>query len=117
VYSSLRRDTTRFKPAGAGEFEIVVPSDAEVLQVIAEAELEHEFAGLKFLVTRYGAAWQTKIQELLERGLLEKYQVDNPKNPEFRTSAIRIVRQAPEVRAVLLPETVRALERKIGYAS
>ncbi len=107
VYSSLKRDA-RFVSVGAGEFEIRSPADEEVLRVVAQAQIEHEFAGLKFLADRHG--WHMKLAELIERGMLEKYQVPNRKNPEFPTSALRVVTESPEVRALLATDLLGDLE-------
>jgi hypothetical protein len=107
VYSSLKRDA-RFEALGTGEFEIRTPSDAEVLQVVADSQLRHEFAGLKYLADHYG--WHTKLAELIERGFLERYQVPNRRNREFPTSAVRIVTTSSDVRRLMAPDLLSRLE-------
>lgn len=110
VYSVLNRDK-RFVKAGPGEFRIV-PADESVLEEVARRQLQFRppraFVGLNYLANELG--WHGKLDELIKRGLLLRYAVDNPKNPDFPTTAIRVATEVPEARAMLPTDLVDELD-------
>lgn len=110
VYSLLSRDK-RFVKAGPGEFRIV-PTDEMVLEEVARRQLQFKppraFVGLNYLANEHG--WHGKLDDLIKRGLLLTYRVDNPKNPDFPTTAIRVAIEDPEARAMLPKDLVDELD-------
>lgn len=110
VYTTLNRNK-RFDKAGPGEFRIV-PTDAEVLEEVARRQLQFRppraFVGLNFLANELG--WHAKLDDLIKRGLLLRYSVDNPKNPDFPTTAIRAAMGMPEARALLPDDLAEDLD-------
>jgi len=111
VYSSLRRDA-RFKSLGDGAFEIRAPSDEEVLRAVAEDQRDREFAGLKKIADQHG--WHNKLAELIDRGLLIRYQVPNRNSGDRPVSALRVDPESPAALAVFDADMLRLLRDKAG---
>jgi hypothetical protein len=110
VYTALNRNK-RFAKAGPGEFRIQ-PTDEEVTEEVARRQLQFQppraFVGLNFLANELG--WHGKLDDLIKRGLLVRYSVDNPKNPDFPTTAIRVATDVPEARAMLPNDLLEDLD-------
>jgi hypothetical protein len=71
---------------------------------INQLESQHRFLSVKWLNEKKFAddpALQEALQIAIKNGILELYSIDNPNNPDFKTSVCRLIRGHPTVRKIL----------------
>ena len=74
------------------------------IRLIDELEGKHRFLSVKWLNQTKLAedpALRESLQVAIEEGIVELYSVDNPKNPEFPTTACKLARENPVVKKVV----------------
>jgi hypothetical protein len=86
---------------------------SDLIRALAEAESSptHHFVALKWFrddyLTRKGPAWAdaqirtSTLNDAIAAGLIETAKIHNPKQPEYPTTTLKLVRAHPDVKAVL----------------
>ncbi|MDX2180387.1 MAG: hypothetical protein SFV18_12405 [Bryobacteraceae bacterium] len=86
---------------------------SDLIRALAEAESSptHHFVALKWFrddyLTRKGPAWAdaqirtSTLNDAIAAGLIETAKIHNPKQPEYPTTTLKLVRSHPDVKAVL----------------
>jgi hypothetical protein len=101
--------------ASDGTRPVNVDPVVELLKALDAAERDarfREFVGIKSFRDKYlvdqGYAWaldankrHTILSGAIDRGLVLRSSVPNPKDPSFPTTSVRVNREHPEVRAIL----------------
>ncbi len=85
-----------------------------MLETVAEAQRDHKFAGLKYQADQH--AWHSKLAELIDRGLLIRYQVANRNSADRAVSAVRVDPESPAAVAFFDGELLRLLRAKAEAA-
>jgi hypothetical protein len=105
-----------YRDAAAARTVQTVEHIAELVKVLDRAERDprfREFVGLKAFrdqyLTAHGNSWaaeagkrQEILTEAINQALVQVCRVQNPKDPSFPTTAIRVNRELPEAKRILI---------------